>query len=123
MSQRPLVDLDAEWGPSESEWRAIADLPPNWITRQNVFCLISRYVTNRCVPVRSRDLPPGSDCRKRAELGTTPAGIAFVGPLRCRHAPVPIGLARGESQLESNPCFTSKIVGRSQDQAWLLKIA
>jgi hypothetical protein len=73
-----LVELDAEWGPSESEWRAVADWPPNWIARQYVFCLMSR-----CGPIdvfRSvAGLLSWSECRKRAELDTTPAGTAFVG--------------------------------------------
>jgi len=37
-----LRELQAEWGPSEQEWKAVPP-DPLWLRRQSVFCLTSPY--------------------------------------------------------------------------------
>ena len=38
-----LVALGASWGPNDEQWRDVKDLSANWLERQGVFCLTSRY--------------------------------------------------------------------------------
>jgi len=73
-----LVDLDASWGPDDANWKEVRDLPTNWITRQGVFCLVSRFGSIdlfRAV----KGLGSWSDSRQRATVGHTAAGAAYVG--------------------------------------------
>jgi hypothetical protein len=37
--ERALKSLDASWGPTEAEWKRVADLQPGWLARQAVFAL------------------------------------------------------------------------------------
>lgn len=76
--ERALVDLEASWGPSEAQWRPVAELGPGWLQRQAVFCLISPY--GAIDIFRSvKGLESWSECRRRAESGRTATGMPFLG--------------------------------------------
>ncbi len=73
-----LVALGASWGPDDEQWRDVKDLPANWLTRQGVFCLTSRYGwidLFRAV----KGLGSWSDSRQRARTGVTAKGTGYVG--------------------------------------------
>jgi len=36
-----LIELKAEWGPTEAEWKPVTSWPSGWLARQPVFCLSS----------------------------------------------------------------------------------
>lgn len=38
-----LVELNAEWGRTESDWGPVAKLPSGWLAQQSVFCVTSPY--------------------------------------------------------------------------------
>jgi hypothetical protein len=88
--QQALAELEAGWGPSESEWLPVAQLGPGWLGSQGVFCLMSPH--GPIDVFRSvRGLPDWAVCRARAAAGKTAAGTAFLGladedMLRCQLA-------------------------------------
>jgi hypothetical protein len=38
-----MVELEAQWGPTDSEWKPVADWPSGWLSRQPLFCLTSPH--------------------------------------------------------------------------------
>jgi hypothetical protein len=76
--EQALVDLHAEWGPSEHDWGPVARQSPGWLGRQAVFCLTSPYGAIdvfRAV----RGLDSWAACRTTAVCGRTAGGAAFWG--------------------------------------------
>jgi hypothetical protein len=41
--EQALADLDAEWGPTDHDWRPVAQRAPGWLRTQGVFCLTSPH--------------------------------------------------------------------------------
>ncbi len=90
-----LADLEAQWGPSEGDWRPVAQLGAGWLARQPVFCVTSphgpldifRYV---------KGLADWDQCRARAEARTTTAGVPCFG--LCDEDMLQCQLALPESQ-------------------------
>ena len=88
--QRALEELDAEWGPTDDQWRPVRQHPEDWLGTQMVYCLTSPYGAIdifRCV----EGLGAWQDCRTSADEGCTAGGIAYVGlsdedMLRCQYA-------------------------------------
>jgi hypothetical protein len=73
-----LVELGASWGPDDGSWKAVREVPANWMTWQGVYCLDSRYGSIDLF--RSvRGLGSWSDSRQRAMAGLTAAGTPYVG--------------------------------------------
>lgn len=76
--QQALIDLQASWGPTESDWGPVAQFTGDWLERRGVYCLITaagpldvfRAVTG---------LPAWSVCASRALAAQTPAGVAYRG--------------------------------------------
>lgn len=85
-----LAEIQAEWGPDDSSWTPVAQMPVGWLRRQAVFCLTS--------PVGAIDifravtgLPDWAACRARAIFARTAAGTAYwaladADMLRCQLA-------------------------------------
>ena len=38
-----LADLGAEWGATEEAWGPVASLSPDWLARQEMYCLTSKF--------------------------------------------------------------------------------
>ena len=77
-TESALADLNAEWGPSDSEWRPVAQLPAGWLERQTVFCLTSPHGPIdifRAV----RGLPDRHAAAQRAISSETAAGARYRG--------------------------------------------
>ncbi len=77
-SETALADLQAEWGPTDKDWRPVVQVPPGWLERQAVFCMTSPHGPIdifRAV----RGLPDWSVAVKRAVPSQTAAGISYRG--------------------------------------------
>lgn len=72
-----LAALGACWGPSEADWRPVAD-QPLWLERQPVFCLTS---PSGAIDVfrEVRGLGAWEAAAARAVAGLTAAGVAYRG--------------------------------------------
>jgi hypothetical protein len=72
-----LQQLDAAWGPTEQEWRPVAE-QPDWLRRQDVFCLTS---SSGAIDIfrTVKGLPSWVDCNARAHAGRTAAGVPYRG--------------------------------------------
>jgi hypothetical protein len=96
-----LVELQAEWGRSDSDWGPVATKPKGWLEYQSVFCLTGPYgAIDIFRSVLGLDSWP--TCLGRAEAGKTASGTAFLGlsdadMLRCQLA-LPEG-ARNEARV------------------------
>ncbi len=76
--QKALAELEAGWGPSESQWRPVAELGPGWLGSQGVFCLTSPH--GSIDVFRSvHGLPDWTTCRARAAAGQTAGGAPYLG--------------------------------------------
>ena len=91
--------LQAEWGPTEAEWRPVAEHPPGWLGRQAVYCLGSPHGAIdvfRAV----KGLESWAACRARAAACRTSAGSSFAAlsdedMLQCQ-----LALPEGEQKLD-----------------------
>jgi hypothetical protein len=76
--ERALVELQAQWGPSETDWQNVAQRSAGWLGRQSVYCLTSPFG-----PIdifrRVTGLGDWNACRARAEPRRTGGGIACLG--------------------------------------------
>lgn len=73
-----LVELDAEWGPTEQEWGPVTRLAGDWLSRQPVFSFLTKdgpLDVFRAV----KGLESWSACAARARQEATPAGVAYRG--------------------------------------------
>jgi hypothetical protein len=88
--ERALAELQAEWGPSETDWTPVADRAPGWLQAQSVFCLTSPHgAIDVFRAVRGLDSWAAS--RSRAEFRHTATGVGYPGladddMLRCQTA-------------------------------------
>jgi hypothetical protein len=39
-TEQALTALDAEWGPTDTTWQPVANLPAGWLDRQSIWCMI-----------------------------------------------------------------------------------
>jgi hypothetical protein len=76
--EKALAELEAQWGPSEADWRPVGRLAAGWLGKQAVYCLASPHGAID-VFLRVAGLPDWGRCRARAELRTTTAGTAYLG--------------------------------------------
>lgn len=77
-TEEALAELQAQWGPSEEDWRPVAGRGRGWLSRQGVFCMTSAagaIDVFRAV----RGLDSWAQCRERAYAGVTGAGTPYVG--------------------------------------------
>lgn len=85
-----LASLDAEWGPTEADWRKVADMAPGWLERQMVFCLTSAHgavdVFRAVTGLSDWDSSYGLTVELRTESGTPYRGICDEDMLRCQLA-------------------------------------
>jgi hypothetical protein len=85
-----LVELKAEWGPTDEQWGPVSGMSPSWLATQSVFCLdcpagavdIFRVVEG---------LDEWRACRGRAETCSTKSGLQYLAlsdadMLRCQLA-------------------------------------
>ena len=76
--ERALVALDAAWGPTEQEWRQVAEKASGWLDNQPLFCLTSKHgaidIFKAVLGLEGWDV-----CRRRAIGGCTAAGVSFFG--------------------------------------------
>jgi hypothetical protein len=97
--ERALSELQAEWGPSDGEWRPAAEHPSGWLQRQTLYCMTSPHGAIdvfRAV----KGLESWAACRGRACAGRTSAGNPFVAlsdedMLQCQ-----LALPEGERKLD-----------------------
>ena len=40
-TEQALIALDAEWGPTDTTWQPVAQMPAGWLSRQSLMCLNS----------------------------------------------------------------------------------
>lgn len=77
-TEAALVERQAEWGPSEADWRPVSAWGEGWSDRQAVFCLSApagAIVIFRTV----RGLAVWSEWRQRAFSSVTAAGTPYWG--------------------------------------------
>ena len=74
---RALRELGAAWGPTESEWRPVAE-QPGWLSRQGVFCLTS---PSGAIDIfrQVAGLPSWEAAAERSVFGHTASGVAYRG--------------------------------------------
>lgn len=110
-----LVELQAEWGPSENDWGPVTNRRDNWLSSQGVFCLTSPHgAIDIFRSVAGLDSWPM--CRGRAATGATALGTAFLGlsdadMLRCQLA-LPEG-QRNEARIR---CLQDALRNRENDR-------
>ncbi|MDZ4198956.1 MAG: hypothetical protein U1E27_06690 [Kiritimatiellia bacterium] len=39
--EKMLLDVHAEWGPTESDWQSVRHLSPGWLARQSVYSVLT----------------------------------------------------------------------------------
>jgi hypothetical protein len=85
-----LIELDAEWGPTETEWGPVRRFAPGWLELQAVFSLTTKA---GALDVFRHLAGAGSwaACRARAVRGRTSGGREFWGlsdkdMLACQYA-------------------------------------
>lgn len=76
--EEALKALDAEWGPTDDEWGAVARKTAGWLSSQPVFCLASPSGAIDVFRI-VQGLESWSVCRERAVEGKTAAGVPYVG--------------------------------------------
>lgn len=70
-----LARLGAKWGPTETQWRPVEELPRGWLERQSVFCLTSEH--GAIDIFRSvLGLPDWQAARARAVMCRTASGVS-----------------------------------------------
>lgn len=75
--EQALAELDAEWGPTETDWLPVARLTPDWLSRQALFCLTSPHGSIDIF--RSvRGLGDWTQSAARAEKRATSAGVPYL---------------------------------------------
>ena len=74
---KALRTLDAAWGPTEDDWRPVAE-QPGWLARQTVFCLTS---SSGAIDIfrAVKGLSSWADCHARAYAGRTAGGVPYRG--------------------------------------------
>lgn len=85
-----LAALEGAWGPTEAEWKPVAQLPDGWLERQSMFALTTAHGALDVF----RSLPGLDDWTaafQAAYVGRTAGGAAFHGlsdadMLRCQEA-------------------------------------
>ena len=76
--EHALSLLEAQWGPSEEEWKPVAEMAPDWLARQPVYCLTSTY--GAIDIFRSvRGLADWGSSFADSVAGVTAAGVAYRG--------------------------------------------
>jgi hypothetical protein len=64
-TEQALSALDAEWGPTDTTWQPVAQMPAGWLSRQSLFSLLSPH--GAIDIFRSvRGLPDWQTCFQRA---------------------------------------------------------
>lgn len=77
-SERALAELDAEWGPTDADWRPVRQLKAGWLERQAVFCLTSPHGPIDIFRAM-RGLPDWNEAAARAVASKTAGGVAYRG--------------------------------------------
>ncbi len=74
--QAAMEELEASWGSTDDQWRPVAELGPDWLGWQHVFCLLSPHGSIDLF--RSlKGLENWSECRQRTVTGATASGVPF----------------------------------------------
>ncbi len=88
--EQALVDMQAEWGPTEAEWRAVSTFAPGWLRRQSMFCLTTIHGALdvfRVLPGLSSWLMSAATAVEcRTSFGTACMGLCDADMLRCQEA-------------------------------------
>jgi hypothetical protein len=85
-----LASLDAAWGPTESEWRPVAELPAGWLGRQRVFALTTAHgavdIFRSVAGLSDWASSFANACLERTAAGTPYRGLSDSDMLRCQEA-------------------------------------
>jgi hypothetical protein len=109
-----LAELQAEWGPSDNDWKPVHEHPPDWLARQPLFCLTSAH---GAIDVfrQVAGLDDWSTAAAAARWERTAAGVEYLGlsdedMLRCQ-----LALEAGQRKQDRIATLQRAIAQGSQD--------
>ncbi len=99
LCEQALIDLDAQWGATESTWGPVTQIPSDWLNTQQVFCLASSHgaidIFRQVDGLPDWDVAYSRSLAEVTAAGTSYRGLSDQDMLQCQ-----LALAEGLQKLE-----------------------